>query len=87
MAEPLQTFPEWESIPPEIRENMQISRERFEAMRALIREREARTPPVGSSAPDFDLKRLSAEGVLTEERLRLANLRGRPVALVFGSYT
>jgi hypothetical protein len=45
--------------------------------------RDAMGPQVGTSPPDFCLKRLG-----TEERVRLSSFRGqRPVALVFGSYT
>ncbi len=36
----------------------------------------------GDEAADFELARLDGEG-----SVRLASLRGRPVALVFGSYT
>jgi hypothetical protein len=45
--------------------------------------RDAMGPQVGTSPPDFCLKRLG-----TEARVRLASFWGqRPVALVFGSYT
>jgi hypothetical protein len=45
--------------------------------------RDAIGPQVGTSPPDFCLKRLGAE-----ERVRLSSFRGQqPVALVFGSYT
>jgi hypothetical protein len=45
--------------------------------------RDAMGPQVGTSPPDFCLKRLG-----TEERVRLSSFRGQqPVALVFGSYT
>jgi hypothetical protein len=79
--------PSWESLPPAIREQLQISKEQFEAIHEAMREREKKAPPVGSEAPDFELKRLDADGVLTDRTLRLSGLRGRPVALVFGSYT
>lgn len=51
------------------------------------REREAGSPRPGSPAPDFELELLSAEGKRTGERRRLSAHRGRPVALIFGSYT
>ncbi len=44
--------------------------------------REARAPQPGSPAPDFELSRLEGEG-----RVRLSGQRGRPVGLIFGSYT
>jgi hypothetical protein len=48
-----------------------------------VAERDALGPQVGTSPPDFSLKRLGAE-----ERVRLSSFRGQqPVALVFGSYT
>ena len=53
----------------------------------MMSEREKRTPAVGTSSPDFELRRLSSEGTLSDETLRLSGLRGRPVALIFGSYT
>ena len=40
-------------------------------------------PEVGSKAPDFDLSVLGGSG----QRVRLADLRGRPVGLIFASYT
>ena len=50
-------------------------------------EREKRTPAAGSEAPDFEIERLSDEGKRTGQTLRLRSLRGRPVGLIFGSYT
>jgi hypothetical protein len=48
-----------------------------------VAERDAMGPQVGTSPPDFCLKKLG-----TEERVRLSSFRGQqPVALVFGSYT
>ena len=76
-----------DQIPPELWKQMNITRERFEEILATMRERETRTPPAGSPAPDFELKRLDDGGKLTDRTLRLSELRGRPVGLVFGSYT
>ncbi|HJN92721.1 MAG TPA: hypothetical protein QGF05_08365 [Dehalococcoidia bacterium] len=45
--------------------------------------RNATDPAVGSLAPDFDLPVLDSDG----ERVQLSAQRGRPVALIFGSYT
>ena len=66
---------------------MAITREQYADIRDGMIEREASAPAVGSPAPDFELKRLDEKGALTEETVRLSALRGRPVALVFGSYT
>lgn len=78
---------DFDAIPEALRKEMNITREAFEEIQHNMREREAGTPAVGSLAPDFELRRLGADGSPTNERLRLSSLRGRPVALVFGSYT
>ena len=44
-------------------------------------------PKIGAPAPDFDLEILSSSGRQTGEKFRLSSARGRPVGLVFGSYT
>ncbi len=54
-------------------------------MEAMSRERELReatTPKVGETAPDFELATLDGAA-----RVRLSAHRGRPVGLIFGSYT
>jgi hypothetical protein len=76
-----------DQIPPEMWKQMNISRERFLEIQAHMEEREKRAPAVGSLAPDFEAQRLSADGKQSGRRERLADYRGRPVALVFGSYT
>ncbi len=76
-----------DKIPPELWKQMNITKEAFLEIRAQQEAREKVAPQVGSEAPDFELKRLDEKGVLTEATLRLSNFRGRPVGLVFGSYT
>jgi hypothetical protein len=76
-----------DKIPPAIWAQMNISREAFAKLAAAAEEREKRAPVVGGPAPDFALRRLGANRRPLEERVRLSSLRGRPVALVFGSYT
>lgn len=50
---------------------------------ALIASRAGRAPRVGDLAPDFELPRMGEDS-----SLRLSSLRGgKPVVLVFGSYT
>jgi hypothetical protein len=44
--------------------------------------REARAPKVGEPAPDFEISLLDGD-----QKVRLSDLRGRPVGLIFGSYT
>jgi len=74
-------------ISPLQRDKMGTSRDQLEAHITRMREREKRAPSVGDPAPDFTLERLSESGEATGEGVRLSGLRGRPVALVFGSYT
>lgn len=80
-------MPDWDSIPEAMRKEMNISREDFEEVHRRQAARELNTPALGSLAPEFSLRRLGADGKLTEEVLQLSSLRGKPVALVFGSYT
>ncbi len=61
-----------------------------EGMRRSWRERIERdkdSPRIGDQAPEFELERLSPAGMRTGETLRLSSLRGRPVGLIFGSFT
>ena len=53
-----------------------------DARRAAREAREAAAPKVGEPAPDFNLGRLG-QG----QRVSLSAHRGRPVGLIFGSYT
>lgn len=57
--------------------------ERFAQLREALARREERAPKVGEEAPEFDLPVLHGEGA----RVRLSERRGKPVALIFGSYT
>ncbi len=50
-------------------------------------ERDKDSPRIGDEAPEFELERLSPAGMRTGDRLRLSALRGRPVGLIFGSFT
>ncbi|MDJ0788284.1 MAG: hypothetical protein QNK05_15865 [Myxococcota bacterium] len=81
------TPPDLDAIPDEILEKNNITRDQLAAIHQAMTERDQRTPAVGSEAPDFEIERLSKTGRRTGESLRLSSLRGRPVALVFGSYT
>ena len=49
--------------------------------------RESLVPQVGDVAPDFTAERLGEGRRHTGEFVTLSKLRGRPVALAFGSYT
>ncbi len=64
-----------------------ISREEFDRLQALKLKRESRIAPVGAMAPDFELEFLPPNGDGSHRSIRLSSLRGKPVALAFGSYT
>ncbi len=57
--------------------------EKFAQIQEAMKKREEHAPKVGDEAPDFELPLLRGGG----EKVRLSDLRGRPVALIFGSYT
>ncbi len=44
-------------------------------------------PKVGQSAPDFTVERLDTKGKRTGEMFALSAVFGKPIALLFGSYT
>ena len=50
-------------------------------------ERDKNSPQVGDEAPDFELELLDSNGGRTNDRLSLSSLRGKPVGLIFGSFT
>ena len=78
---------DFDKLPDEMFEKMGTTREEFQETRRLMEERDSKTPPAGSLAPDFEIEQLSPDGKRTGETFRLSSTRGRPVALVFGSYT
>jgi hypothetical protein len=80
-------FPNIDEIPDHVFEKLNLTREEFTAIRDEREAADAKTPAVGSEAPDFEIERLSSNGDRTGETFRLSSLRGRPVALAFGSYT
>jgi hypothetical protein len=76
-----------DTMPDEAFERLNTTREALRDLIAHMRAREARAPAVGSPAPDFAGELLSPTGRRTGTAVRLSEHRGRPVALVFGSYT
>ena len=64
-----------------------ITESEFEAHMATQRAREADVPKVGAVAPDFVADVVDRARRRTGAQVRLSDLRGRPVGLVFGSYT
>ena len=67
--------------------NWGITKEEFDEYSAAKRAWDEGTPAVGAEAPDFEVERLDAGGRRTGEMFRLSSTRGRPVALLMGSYT
>ena len=49
--------------------------------------RQVHVPQPGDDAPDFELDVLDPDRKRSGETVRLSSLRGKPVALMFGSYT
>ncbi len=64
-----------------------ISEAQFDALQAKQRARQVRVPQPGTEAPDFELDMLARERGRSGEKVRLSSLRGKPVGLIFGSYT
>jgi len=85
------SYPPPDSLPPERWEKLNLTRDRFlEDYETMVRERALRdqaVPKAGEPAPEFEIERLSPAGKRTGETFRLSSTRGKPVALVFGSYT
>lgn len=85
------SYPPPESLPPERWEKIGYTREQFlKEYEADVRERALRdraAPKPGEAAPDFQIERLTPDGKRNGGTFRLSLTRGRPVALVFGSYT
>ncbi len=80
-------IPNLENLTDEQWEQMGLTPEEFKENIAKMQEREKLAPAVGDVAPDFEIKRLSSSGKPTDELVRLSDMRGTPVALIFGSYT
>ncbi len=73
--------------PREFWDELGISRSELEDILELQKQLEARAPAIGTQAPDFRLERLDIRGKASGNYESLANHRGTPVALLFGSYT
>jgi len=74
-------------LSPERWARMGLSASEYHEVRAKKLAREARAPSVGDMAPDFAVERLSPDRSCTGEMFRLSATRGKPVGLIFGSYT
>jgi len=62
-----------------------------EQLRTFIEARivrdQTKSPKVGDPAPDFELEVLDPKGNRTGEMTKLSSHFGKPIGLVFGSYT
>ena len=81
LPEPMEnlTAKEWE--------DSGFTRAQFEDRWRARLERDRFSPKTGSAAPDFILEVLTSEGKRSGELFQLSSLFGRPIGLVFGSYT
>ncbi|NQU73038.1 MAG: hypothetical protein HQ514_20990 [Rhodospirillales bacterium] len=79
------TMEERKKVWLEISDN--LTEPKFDAMMAKSKSRQASVPQVGTMAPDFTIERLSRDRKRTGDYVTLSALRGKPVALCFGSYT
>ena len=68
-------------------EDAGFTRAQFENRWRARLERDRFAPETGSPAPDFILEVLTSEGKRSGELFQLSSLFGRPIGLVFGSYT
>lgn len=78
------SFPERKKVWLEISD---MTEAEFDSMMAAQKARQDGAPKVGDTAPDFEIERLDRSKKRTGEYVKLSSLRGRPVALAFGSYT
>jgi hypothetical protein len=78
------SFPEKKKVWLDISD---MTEEAFDAMMADQKARQDGVPKVGDVAPDFEIERLDRSKKRTGVFVRLSSLRGRSVALAFGSYT
>lgn len=81
------TYPAPEELTDEDFSRMLLTRETYTAIRNERVERERLAPRVGSPAPNFSVERLSKDGKRSGKYFQLSQAKGRPVALIFGSYT
>lgn len=88
MTEELEiSYPPPEALTDADLERMMLTRDAYTAMRDARVERERHAPVVGAPAPDFRVERLATDGTRSGAFFQLSESRGRPVALIFGSYT
>jgi len=68
-------------------EDAGFTRTQFEDRWRARLERDRFSPATGSPAPDFNLEVLTSEGNRSGALFQLSSLFGKPIGLIFGSYT
>ena len=68
-------------------EKWHISKDQYDQYIVAKKNRDKNVPEIGTIAPDFTIEKLDRAGRRTGEMFQLSSTRGKPVALVFGSYT
>ncbi len=81
------TLDQIDGTPEEVFEQYGITKEEYRVRQTKRMARANNAPKKGDPAPDFKLEKLTADGSRTGEHCILSDLQGKPVALVFGSYT
>ena len=76
-----------ENLTDEGWEDAGFTRAQFEDRWRARLERDRYSPETGFPAPDFILEVLTSEGKCSGDLFQLSSLFGRPIGLVFGSYT
>ena len=64
-----------------------IDKAKFDANWKFQSERQSGVPQPGDIAPDFELELLDKDLKRAGKTVQLSALKGKPVALMFGSYT
>ena len=80
-------YPHPKHVPEDKWERMMLTREAYEVMVRERSIRDALAPKVGERAPDFVANKLVSEIAQPQDYFQLSEQRGRPIAIVFGSYT
>ena len=64
-----------------------MTADEFDALQATYKARASGMPVPGDEAPDFTVDVMDASQKRTGESKSLSDFRGKPVGLIFGSYT
>ena len=79
--------PQIEKLTDEELKKRGMNREEFTKRWAERLKLDESSPRVGEPAPDFELELLSFTGKRTGELFKLSSACGKPLGLIFGSYT